>query len=80
MSDRIIITEDQMDAIAERAARRVITMEYGDPPGTVAEHAARKAMSSVYEGVGRSVVKKFFYLVGACVLGLAAWMQVKGYL
>lgn len=70
----------EIDEIADRAARRVLTLEYGDPPMTVAEHAANKAISTVYEQIGKSVVKKLLWFIGIVVIGLAAWLSGKGYL
>ena len=52
------LTEDQMDAIAERAAE--------------------KAIQKVYEVVGKSIVHKFFWFVGAATLAILAWMAGKG--
>jgi hypothetical protein len=38
----------------------------------IAERAAEKALSKVYTEVGRSVITKFLWMVGALVLGWAA--------
>lgn len=54
------LTEDQIDAIAERAAE--------------------VALEKVYTHIGRSVVSKFLWLVGAATLAVAAWMNGAGIL
>ena len=52
------LTEEQIDAIAERAAE--------------------KALEKVYTHIGKSVVHKFLWVVGACVLALAAYLKGLG--
>ena len=48
----------------------------------IAERAAEKAIEKltnhVYQEVGKSVVSKFVYIVGACSVGLYLWMKSKG--
>lgn len=48
----------------------------------IAEKAAEKAIekltSHVYQEVGKSVVSKLFYLVGACAFGIWLWLKAKG--
>lgn len=48
----------------------------------IAEKAAEKAIEKltnhVYQEVGRSVISKFVYIVGACSVGLYLWMKSKG--
>lgn len=56
------LTEDQIEMIAEKAA----------------EKAIEKLTSHVYQEVGKSVVSKLFYIVGACALGLWLWLKSKG--
>jgi hypothetical protein len=53
------LTEEQIDAIAERAAER--------------------ALEKVYTHIGRSVVSKLLWMVGACVLALSAWLHGHGF-
>lgn len=43
-----------------------------------AEKAIKKLTKHVYQEVGRSVISKFFYIVGACSLGLYLWLKSKG--
>ena len=52
------LSDDQIDAIAERAADR--------------------ALAKVYEQIGRSVVKKVLWVIGAGALAVAAWLAGKG--
>lgn len=54
------ISDEQMDAIAERAADR--------------------ALAKVYEQIGRSVVKKALWVIGAGTLALLAWLGGRGHL
>lgn len=49
------LTEEQLDAIAERAADR--------------------ALEKVYAQIGKSVVTKLLWLVGASALALAAYLK-----
>jgi hypothetical protein len=56
------LSDAQMEAIAEKAAQKAI----------------EKLTSHVYQQVGRSVVSKLLYLVGACTLGVYFWLQTKG--
>ena len=48
----------------------------------IAERAAEKAIEKltnhVYQEVGKSVVSKFVYIVGACSVGLYLWLKSKG--
>lgn len=56
------LTEEQIELIAEKAA----------------EKAIEKLTSHVYQEVGKSVVGKLFYIVGACAIGLYLWLKSKG--
>jgi len=56
------LTEEQIEQIAEKAANRAI----------------EKLTTHVYQEVGKSVVSKLFYLVGACAIGLYLWLKSKG--
>lgn len=48
----------------------------------IAEKAAEKAIekltSHVYQEVGKSVISKLFYIVGAAAIGLWLWAKSKG--
>ena len=46
----------------------------------IAEKAAEVALAKVYTNIGKSVVSKFLWLVGAAVLAVAAWMNGAGHL
>lgn len=52
------LTDDQIEAIAERAAER--------------------ALEKVYASIGKSVVQKILWLVGAATLALAAYLKGSG--
>lgn len=43
-----------------------------------AEKAVEKLTNHIYQEVGRSVISKFVYIVGACSLGLYLWLKSKG--
>lgn len=57
------LTEAQMEAIAERAA----------------EKAVAKMTGMVYESVGKTVIKKFFLIVGLMAVGLYAGARLAGW-
>jgi hypothetical protein len=46
----------------------------------IAERAAEVALEKVYTSIGKSVVSKFLWLVGAASLAVAAWMNGSGHL
>ena len=52
------LTEEQIEAIAERAAER--------------------ALAKVYEEVGKSVLRRFIWLIGTAALGLVIYLAGKG--
>lgn len=56
------LTDDQIEEIAERAA----------------EKAIQKVTDHIYKEVGRGVLQKLAYAIGACVVGLALWLKAKG--
>lgn len=58
------IPEDQVEAIAERAA----------------EIAIEKVTSQVYQSVGRTVVHRFIWTVGALAVAALAWARKEGWL
>ena len=60
--DRPLLDDSELEKIAERAA----------------EKAIEKLTNHVYQEVGRSVISKVVYIVGACSLGLYLWLKSKG--
>jgi hypothetical protein len=46
----------------------------------IAERAAEVALERVYTQIGRSVVNKFLWLLGAAALAVAAWFNGAGYI
>ena len=56
------LTEKDIDDIAEKAA----------------EKAIEKLTSHVYQEVGKSVISKLTYIIGACAIGLYIWLKSKG--
>lgn len=57
------LDETQMNKIAERAA----------------EKAIEKLTKHVYQEVGKSVISKFVYIVGAITLAVWLWLKGKGW-
>lgn len=53
------LSDEQIDIIAEKAAER----------------AVEKMTAGVYKSIGKSVVDRFFWIVGA--LSLSAWLYAK---
>ena len=45
-----------------------------------AEKAIKKLTAQVYQEVGKSVISKFVYIIGACSIGLYLWLKSKGVL
>lgn len=45
----------------------------------IAERAAEVALEKVYTHIGKSIVSKFLWLVGAGTLAVAAWMNGAGH-
>lgn len=60
----ITISEEQLDEIAERAAEKAIS----------------KLTDHVYLQVGRSVVNKLLWIIGAVFAGGYIWLHSKGYM
>lgn len=58
------LSEDEIDEIAEKAA----------------EKAIEKLTNKVYQGVGRSIIEKFIWIVGALSVGAYIWAQSKGFI
>jgi hypothetical protein len=58
------LTDDQIEEIAERAA----------------EKAVQKMTDQIYLEVGKGVVKKALYLIGAFVVGAGLWAKAKGWM
>ena len=56
------LTEDQIDAIATRAA----------------EKAVKKMTDDAFKAVGKTVVEKMFWIVGVLAVGMLAWLQATG--
>lgn len=58
------LSEEQIEMIAEKAA----------------EKAIEKLTGRIYQEVGKSVVSKLTYLVGAVTVGIYLWLRHKGVL
>lgn len=59
---RMPLSEEQIEAIAEKAADR----------------AVKKLTDQVYREVGRGVLARFAWLVGAAAIGVYLWLDTKG--
>lgn len=44
----------------------------------IAEKAAEKALLKVYANVGRGIINKLTFIIGACAIGILLWMGGKG--
>ena len=58
----MILTEEQMEKIAEKAA----------------DKAVAKITSQVYQQIGKGVVTRATWILGACVVALGAWLKSEG--
>jgi len=58
------LTEEQIDTIAERAA----------------DKAVEKLTDHIYMEVGRGVIKRVVYVLGAFVIGVVLWAKKQGWL
>jgi len=57
-----ILTNEQIDEIAEKAAKKAVGM----------------ITAELYQNVGKSVVDKVFWVIGIVAVGLYFWLQSKG--
>ena len=55
----------------ERRAGPILSAEQIE---AIAERAAEKALEKVYSEIGRNVVRKAMFVIGAAILALAAWL------
>ena len=60
--DQHELSDEQIEAIAERAAKKAVQM----------------ARDDFYKDVGETIVGKFKWLVGAVIVGLFVWLASKG--
>lgn len=58
--------------------RRKIVELSDDQIERIAERAAEVALSKVYQQIGKSVVQKILWIVGAASLAFFAWMNGNG--
>lgn len=58
------LTDEQIEEIAEKAA----------------EKAVEKMTNQIYMEVGKGVVKKALYLIGAFIVGAGIWAKAKGWI
>ena len=58
------LTDEQIEEIAEKAA----------------EKAVEKMTNHIYLEVGKGVVKKALYLIGAFIVGAGIWAKAKGWI
>lgn len=54
----MVLTDDQIDAIAKKAAER----------------AVEQLTNQVYQQIGKGVVRKFFYIVGVVCVAVYLWL------
>ena len=58
------LTDEQIEEIADKAA----------------EKAVEKMTNQIYLEVGKGVVKKALYLIGAFIVGAGIWAKAKGWI
>jgi hypothetical protein len=58
------LTDEQIEEIAERAAKK----------------AVEQMTNQIYMEVGKGVVKKALYLLGALIVGAGIWAKAKGWI
>ena len=58
------LTDEQIEEIAERAAKK----------------AVEQMTNQIYLEVGKGVVKKALYLLGALIVGAGIWARAKGWI
>lgn len=66
---------DPADPATDRRKETGLTDEQIE---AIAERAAEVALERVYTQIGKSVVQKFLYLVGAAALAVYAFLKGKG--
>lgn len=59
-----VLSEEQIEEIAEKAAEKEIA----------------KLTNQIYLEVGKGVVKRALYLIGAFVVGVGLWAKAKGWI
>lgn len=59
---RVTLDDDELERVAERAAEKAII----------------KLTDHIYHEVGKSVISKLLYIVGACTVGIYLWLRSKG--
>lgn len=62
--DKHELTDDQIEEIAERAAKKAIAL----------------ARDGFYQDVGETIVGKFKWLLGAVIVGSFMWLASKGFI
>lgn len=65
---RTHLTEEQIDEIATRAADKAVAK------------TVSKLTSAAYEEIGKSVVHKLFYLIGAIAVAGYVWLKAGGFI
>ena len=74
------LTEESSDMFRERRRHPMITEEVIEE---IAERAAEKAVvkmeSKMYQQVGKTFINRSFQFVGAVIIGMALYLQSKGY-
>lgn len=59
---RVALDDAELERVAERAAEKAII----------------KLTDRIYHEVGKSVISKILYIVGACTVGIYLWLRSKG--
>ena len=75
-----VLTEDQINAIAERAARKVAEELSASLIEPVATLAAQKLTADFYQLVGKTAVQKALTLIGVAVFAFWLLAVAKGWI
>ena len=64
-----------MENLSEAEVRRIAKIVIEEAADGIAEKAASKALDRVYADVGRSTVKKIFWIVGSLTIALLLFLN-----
>lgn len=70
----VVPSEADIEVIARRAVKEALESEIP----RIAEVTAKRAIEIMAAEVGTSVIKKLLWAIGVGVLGLLAWLGMKG--
>lgn len=72
--------DDSQNQSYKGPERRAIAHLSDEQINEIAQRAAKVAIEQVYTSIGKSVVQKFLWLVGAGSLAVVAWLTGAGHI